>query len=471
MKKNQVLLSVALAAVFGIAGIYFQISKSAGWNDTKTDHRLLQDLPINDIAKIQIRSSAATVTLEKKQNKWGVAERNDYPADFDKIRDLGRTLWQLKPVQNMEIGPSQFERLKIAAPGRGNDPGVEIDLKGENDSSIASVILGKMMEPGEDAMRGAAGRFVYNPATKDRVSLVGETFANVDPVTVGSWLDKTFIAPGELREIEQSAWSNNQGWKIVRDAPKAEWKLQGTQNGETLEKQFAQAVGNFAPSFTDVRPASVSTDETGLNEPFRVQLKTFDGFKYDFAIGKPGPEKARYVKFEVGAEIDPTRVPGPNESPEDKKKKDQEFDKKIAALRQRLEDEKKLEQWVYLVPDWSLDQVMKRREEILAKPSPTPAPSPASSPSGSAVPASTPAFSPAPTPGVNAEKPASAPSPVSSPSGSAVPASTPTFSPAPTPGVNAEKPASAPSPASSPSESAVPVSTPAFSPAPTPSVS
>jgi len=69
MKKNQVLLSVALAAVFGIAGIYFQISKSAGWNDTKTDHRLLQDLPINDIAKIQIRSSAATITLEKKQNK------------------------------------------------------------------------------------------------------------------------------------------------------------------------------------------------------------------------------------------------------------------------------------------------------------------------------------------------------------------------------------------------------------------
>jgi Domain of unknown function (DUF4340) len=405
MKKNQVLLSLALAAVLGMAGIYFQISKSAGWNDAKTDRRLLSDLPINDIAKIQIRSSAANVTLEKKQNKWAVAERNDYPADFDKVRDLARTLWQLKDVREMEIGPSQFDRLKIAAPGRGSDSGVEIDLRGENDSSIASLILGKTMEQGEDATRGVAGRFVYNPATKDRVSLVGETFANVDPVTVGSWLDKTFIAPGEIREIEQVPWSNNQGWKIVRDAPKAEWKLQETQNGETLEKQFAQGVGNFSPSFLDVRPSSVSTDETGLNEAFRVQLKTFDGFKYDFAIGKSGPEKARYVKFEVGAELNPTRIPGPNESPEDKKKKDQEFDKKIAELRQRLADEKKLEQWVYLVPDWSLDQLMKRRDEILAKPSPTPAPSPASSPSESPVPASTPASSPAPNPGVNAEKP------------------------------------------------------------------
>src|SRR5262245_52510074 len=154
MKKNQVLLSLALAAVLGIAGIYFQISRSAGWNDAKTDHRLFQDLPVNDIERIQIRSSSATVTLEKKENKWGVAERNDYPADFEKIRDLARTLWQLKAVRNLEIGPSQFERLKIAAPGVGIDSGVEIDLKGENGNGIASLILGKMMEQGEDATRG-----------------------------------------------------------------------------------------------------------------------------------------------------------------------------------------------------------------------------------------------------------------------------------------------------------------------------
>ena len=440
MKKNQVLLCIAVAAVLGIAAIYFQISRSAAWNDVKTDQRLFQGLPINDIAKIQIRSSAATVTVEKKQNKWAVAERNDYPDDFDKIRDLARTLWQLKAVQSMQVGASQFERLKIAAPGRGNDSGVEIDLKGENDSSIASLILGKTIEQGEGATRGVTGRFVYNPATKDRVYVVGETFANLDPVTVGSWLDKTFIVPGEIREIDQSPWSDNQGWKIVRDAPKAEWKLQEAQNGETLEKQFAQAVGNFTPSFMDVRPASVSTDETGLNEPFRVELKTFDGFKYDFAIGKSGAEKARYVKFQVGAEINPTRVPEPNESPDDKKKKDQEFDKKIAELRQRLEDEKKLEQWVYLVPDWNLDQLMKRRDEILAKPSPTPAPSPVSSPSESPVPASTPAFSPALAPGANAEKPTSTPSPASLPSESAVPASTPALSPTATPSVSAEKP-------------------------------
>jgi hypothetical protein len=387
MKRNHLLLLLALAIVLGVAGIYFQVSRSASWNETKTDHRFFKNLPINDIAKIQIRSSGATVTLEKKSNIWSVAERNDYPADFDKIRELTRTLWELKPVREIEIGPSQFGRLKIEAPGQGGDSGIEVDLKGENDAPIGSLILGKMMEQGEDATRGVAGRFIFNSSTKDRVYLVSETFATIEPVNIGSWLDKAFISPGELQEIEQSSGSNNQVWRIVRDTPKGDWKLLEAQNGEILEKTFAQALANFSPNFVDVRPSSSSTDETGLNEPFLVQLKTFDGFKYDLAIGKSGPDKTRYLKFTVSAELNPTRTGAPGESPDDKKKKDEEFDKKLADLRQRLENEKKLEHWVYLVPDWSLDQLLKRRDEIVAKPSPTPASSPTP---GSAAPLSPP---------------------------------------------------------------------------------
>jgi hypothetical protein len=398
MKRNQLFLLLALAIVLGIAGIYFQISRSASWNETKTNNRFFKNLPINDIAKIQIRSGA-TVTLEKKSNKWGVAERNDYPADFDKIRELTRTLWELKPVREIEIGPSQFGRLKIETPGQGSDSGVELDLKRETDAPIGSVILGKMMEQAEDATRGVAGRFIFNPSTKDRVYLVSETFATIEPINIGSWLDKAFISPGELQEIEQSSGSNNQVWRIVRDTPKGDWKLQDAQNGETLDKPFTQAVANFSPSFLDVRPASVSTDETGLAQPFRVQLKTFDGFKYDLAIGKSGADKTRYLKFNVSAELNPTRTAAPGESPDDKKKKDDEFDKKLADLRQRLENEKKLEQWVYLVPDWSLDQLLKRRDEILAKPNPTPAPSATPASAAPLSPSPAPALSPASTPG------------------------------------------------------------------------
>jgi len=403
MKKNQLLLLVAAAIVLGLAGIYFQISRSAGWNASRTDRRIFQNLAVNDVTKIQIRSAAGNVTLEKKGDDWRVAERDDYPADFEKIRDLIKTLWALKAGQEMQVGPSQFARLKVLAPGQGNDAGIEIDLKGEKETNIASLIVGKPIDHSDNATGSAAsGRFVFNPAVKDRVDLVFETFFSIDPLSVGPWLDKTFIVPGDLKEIDQAAWSNNPGWKVVRDDPKADWRLENPQVGEDLEKSFAQSLSGFAPSFTDVRPATASPVETGLNDPFQIRIKAFDGFTYDLLLGKQGPDKTRYIQLRVSADLPSVRTPDPKESQEDKKKKDEEFDKKYADLKRRLEREKRFEKWVFLVPDWNLEQILKRRNEIVSKasPSPTPAvatPSPISS-TASPSPETSPSPSPTPSP-------------------------------------------------------------------------
>jgi len=222
MKKHHLLSLVAAAILVGLAGIYFQISRSAGWNASKTDRRIFQNLAINDVTKIQLRSTADTVTLEKKGEEWRVVERDDYPADFEKIRDLIKTLWSLKAGQEIQVGPSQFGRLKVLAPGQGNDAGIEIDLKGEKEANIASLIVGKSVDRSDNATGAAAsGRFISNPAVRDRVYLVSETFYSIDPLSIGPWLEKAFIAPGDLREIDQAAWSNNPGWKVVRDDPKA----------------------------------------------------------------------------------------------------------------------------------------------------------------------------------------------------------------------------------------------------------
>src|ERR1700722_14601343 len=133
MKKNHLLLLLAVAIVVGLAGIYTKISQSAAWSDSKTDRTIFPNLPVNDVTKIQLRSSPANVTLEKKGDQWGLAERDDYPADFTKIRDLIKMLWELKAGQEMQVGPSQLGRLKLIAPGQGTETGIELDLKGEKD--------------------------------------------------------------------------------------------------------------------------------------------------------------------------------------------------------------------------------------------------------------------------------------------------------------------------------------------------
>src|ERR1700722_18070788 len=392
MNKKHLLLLLAVAVVAGLAGVFFQISQYAGWSDSKTDRTIYQNLAVNDVTKIELRSAPASVTLEKKGDEWGVVERDGYPADFTKIRDLIKLLWGLKAGQETQVGPSQLGRLKLLTPGQGADAGVEIDLKGTKD--IASLIIGKSVER-TNATTGstATGRFVYNPAVKDRVYLVSETFFSVDPVSVGAWLDKTFIVPGDLREIDQTAWSNNPGWKVVRQDPKAEWQLAELQPGENLDKALAESFSTFASTFVDVRPLTVSPDESGLKDPFKVTVKTFDGFTYDLSLGKEGPEKTRYLQLSVSADLPSVRRPDPNEKTEEKKKKDEEFDQKIKGLKEHLEREKRFEKWVYLVPEYNLEQILKRRNEILAKAAPSP--SPAAFPS---LPEAAPNLGPAPLP-------------------------------------------------------------------------
>jgi Domain of unknown function (DUF4340) len=453
MKKKHLLVLLAVAVVVGLAGIYFQISQYAGWNDSKTDRTIFQNLAVNDITKIQLRSAPASVTLERKGDEWGVVEREGYPADFTKIRDLIKMLWGLKAAQETQVGPSQLGRLKLLAPGQGADTGIEIDLKGEKD--IASLIIGKSVEQ-TNATTGssATGRFIYNLASKDRVYLVSETFFSVDPVTVGAWLDKTFIAPGDLQEIDQTAWSNNPGWKVVRKDPKAEWQLADPQPGETLDKSLAESLSTFAPTFVDVRPLSVSPDESDLKDPFKVTIKTFDGFIYGLLLGKEGPEKARYVQLRVSADLPSARTPVPNENADEKKKKDEEFDQKIKSLKERLEKEKRFEKWVYLVPDWNIEQILKRRNEILAKATPSPSPpalpslpEPPSSPAPTLLPDSTPTASPAPAASENAT-PSPTPNTIPNPAPTLLPDSTPTAFPTPTTSETATP--STPSPSPSP---------------------
>jgi Domain of unknown function (DUF4340) len=472
MKKNRLLLLLAVAIVVGLAGIYSKISQSAGWSDSKTDRTIFQNLPVNDITKIQIRSTPASVTLEKKGDQWTVAERSDYPADFGKIQDLTKMLWELKAGQEMQVGPSQLGRLNLIAPGQGTETGIEIDLKGAPEKQIASLIIGKSVDRTSAATGAAAtGRFVYNPAVKDRVYLVSENFLSVDPVNLSSWLDKTFIVPGEIKEIDQAAWSNNPGWKIIRQNATADWQLQDLQPGENLDKSFTQSLSTFAPTFVDVRPKSVSPDETGFKDPFRISVKTFTDFTYDFLVGKEGPDKTHYLQLTVHADLPSARTPDPKESADDKKKKDEEFDKSNASLKERLEKEKRFENWVYLVPDYNLEQILKRRNEIVAKASPAPTPEGGPLPEPTSTPAPVPMTTPPPEP---LSTPSQTPAPESSPSASPSPAES--ASPSPTPSVSVSpspSPAEGVSPSPSPSETVSPSPTPSesVSPSPTPSVS
>src|SRR3984893_399659 len=380
MKRKQLYILLGTALILAIAGTIFQMVRSAGWKGQSVDSEPFAQLPVNTVEKLVIKSSKGAVTLQKVGDIWTVSERKGFPADFSKIRDLIRSLWEFKVVRPLEVGPSQFARLHILPPGQGDGSGVELDLIASADKAIKTLIFGKSFGGaggGEEDEEGPkdSGRFVYDPSEKDKVYLGKESFYTVEPLPQ-NWIDKDFIKPAGIKEITRDASPTGEGWKISRKDGKAQWELVDAKPGETLKAETFASLTNFAPTFADVKTADAPDSETGLKQPVTVNLATFDGFKYMVEIGGPGPEQTHFLRFKVSADLPSTRTAESNESPDDKKKKDDEFSKQEDALKTRLAAEEKLQKWIFEVDDFSVEPFLKPRQDIVAKPSPTPAPSP-----------------------------------------------------------------------------------------------
>jgi hypothetical protein len=450
MKRQQLYFLIGAALVLAIAGTIFQLVWSAGWKGGATDAEPFAKLPVNSVEKLVIKSAKDKVTLQKASDIWTVAERNGYPADFSKIRELMTSLWEFKAVRQLDIGPSQFGRLNIVAPGQGDHSGVELDLSDAGGKSIKSLIFGKIFGgdngSGDDEEEGpsGSGRFVYDPSEKDKVYLSKENFDTVD-ASPKNWLDKDFIKAEGVREVERPSSSGGDGWKVSKKDEKAAWELAEAKPGETLNTNVLASLASFSPSFEDVKPANAPDSETGLNKAVTVNLETFDGFKYTLEIGGEAPDQSRFFRFKVSADLPAKRTPEPNESPDDKKKKDDEFNKQQEALKTRLAAEQKLQNWIFEVESYSLETFLKPRKDILKEASPTQGPKPAMNTGAlpkSAVPLP---LAPTPTPAISPALAVPSPSPESSatPEAAAMPQTT--SSPETTP-----KPEIAPTPETTP---------------------
>jgi hypothetical protein len=308
MKRKQIYFLLGAALVLAIAGTVFQLVQSAGWKGQATDQEPFAKLPVNNIKKLVIKSAKSTVTLQDVNDIWTVTERSGFPADFSKIRELITSLWEFKVVRQLDVGPSQFGRLNIVAPGQGDHSGVELNLSDSSGKPIKTLIFGKAFggnqspsDDEEEETPGGNGRFVYDPSDKDKVFLSKDSFYTVD-ATPKNWLDKDFIKAEGVKAVSRASLPDSEGWKISKKDEKAAWELVDAKPGETIKTEALTTLGSFTPSFADVKPANTPDSETGLNQPVTVELTTFDGFKYNLEIGSAGPDQTRFFRFKVSAD-------------------------------------------------------------------------------------------------------------------------------------------------------------------------
>ena len=386
MKAKQLILLLVLLVVFGGVGLFFYNRSTESWKKSATTGKTkVVDFSLNDVSHVTIKTSAAELNLVKKDDVWKVKERADYPANFEMIGGLIRKIWELSPVQDVEVGPSQLGRLQLLPPSQGANTGTLLDLKDAKDKRVAALLLGKKYMRESNAQFGQggypAGRYVKAEGGSGNVVLVSDTFNEVEP-DAKQWLDHDFVKIENPKSIALAGATPEKNWRVMRNSANEPWEFADAKQGEKVDStKFAPVVSSLtASTFADVLAPDAKPAETGLDHPATVTVETVDGFTYVLRIGKAMGENYP-VLVSVSAQLAKERTPGKDEKPADKTRLDQEFQKKQKELNEKLAKEKKFESRPYLMSKITIDAVLKDRSAFFPdKPSPTPTPTPSAKP-------------------------------------------------------------------------------------------
>ncbi len=374
MNRKQFLILLALVVVIGAAGLFVYRQKNTSWQDRRAaiGQKLLPGLAINDVAQITIKSGAGDVTLARQNNLWRVHERGDYPANFSQISEMLLKFADLKTVQNEEVGPSQLGRFELLPPGAAPNTGTALEFKDQNGKPLASVLLGKkhLKKPAANSQPGGMGdegwpdgRYVLAGAGARTVALISDPLDSVQPKPE-QWLNKDFLTVEKPRTIAVRFPEATNSWTLDRASETNDWQLADAKAGEKLDSSKISSVTSpfSSANFNDV--AALSAGAAASNTV--VTVETFDGFTYRSTIG-PKKDDNYPVSFAITASLPAARTPAKDEKPADKTRLDQEFQARQKTLADKLAKEAACTNWLYQMPAYSLDELLKRRQQLLVE--------------------------------------------------------------------------------------------------------
>src|SRR6185503_170236 len=118
MNRKQLLTLLVLGLVLGGLGVWAYKHKQTPYEEStrRMGEKVVPNFPINDVATVTIKTRDATCNLVKKNDLWTVQERGNYPADFNKISELLRKVWDLKVASPVRVGPSRLAQLELLPP-------------------------------------------------------------------------------------------------------------------------------------------------------------------------------------------------------------------------------------------------------------------------------------------------------------------------------------------------------------------
>lgn len=355
MSRRVVAILVVLGLIMAGAAVVVLQRERAATPAVQLGQPLLKDLKAADVAAISIREPGAALTLERKGERWLIAERNAFPADIERVTELVIKAIGLKIGQSEPLGEKDRARLELAEPGK-DGAGTLLEFRAADGKPLARLLVGKKYfksEPANAARAIGDGRFVLLPDDPKKVYTIADPLVPATAKT-GSWISKEGISVERVQTL-QVALADGGTWKIERATDGPEWKLAGAKPDEKLEvtKANAATYSLNGLAIEDLAAADMKPEALGLDKPAVITATTFDGLTYTLRIGKLADDKYP-VQVQVEGEL------AKSDKPEEKAPA-----RNAGKDPAKLERERALKDYVLLVSKSKLADTLKQRGELL----------------------------------------------------------------------------------------------------------
>jgi hypothetical protein len=382
MKIKQITMMITLLVVTLAAYLIFSpADDSASSENTGVGDEPLAGLEIGRIAAITLTTSegeeVTSLRIERDAGRWTVAQRGGYPADTARIEGVVKNLIAMKILRRVPAGKSQLGRLHLDEPGAGKTAAAKIELFTADGKPIKVIHLGKELSaPGGEGSTSALGggsypdrRFVMLDAEPASAAVVDQTLSNAN-TDAADWINRTdFFEVNNVLSmaVDYAGTEATNSWELVRENTTTNWTLVAALEGEVLDQSKLSSLAQplQSPTFNDVlttTAANLSTNAT------RITLSTEDEFTYTLTLGEPNAEGEFPIQLAVAAKLAEKRTPADGEKPEDKAGRDLQWQSEQQQLKTRLALHQTFsgKHWTYLVPGYTVSDLLKKREELFA---------------------------------------------------------------------------------------------------------
>lgn len=358
MKKNH-LIGLAAVAVLAVAGAVVVSVKTGPTTsqETASNARLFPALggKINDVARVVIARKTDTVTLLKNGNNWGVAEKYNYPANFEKVRKLLVDLTELRPLEQKTSTPALFADLQLEDLSAPDAKSVLVTLKAADGKDLLATYVGK-----ERFARGGTGNDgVYIRKADENQTWLAKGTLGVEQGPV-NWLDRDLVDVAHER-VAKVVITQPDGTSLSVSRDKVtdqHFTLADIPKGKKPKSEYD--VDQLASpldtlQLDDVLPAN-DVPAPANGKLGTAEITTFDGLVVH--VDLLPKDKDTWLRF-TASYAAPATAPSDADATAGKLKKPDDVQKEVAALNAKTKG------WLYKVPDWKADNLRKKTADLV----------------------------------------------------------------------------------------------------------